>query len=133
MHTSGKHLPQPLAVNKWQLSHCLTQSLLISSMAFKLFLHCLTRELEVGFFLRGRGHAAGRRRAARGRRPLRRSVLRPIANMTFKLFLHCLVCELEVDFFCVNFFCCPAGAARLRRTMAAATSASPPPTRLYHT
>ena len=60
--------------------------------------------LKLDLFLRGRRHAAGRRRAARGRRPLRRSVLRLIANMTFKLFLHCLVCELEVDFFCVNFF-----------------------------
>ena len=67
-------------------------------MAFKLFLHCLTRELEVGFFFLLL-HAAGRPRAARGRRQLLRSVLRLIANMTFKLFLHCLVCELEVDFF----------------------------------
>jgi hypothetical protein len=83
-------------------------------MAFKLFLHCLTRELEVGFILRRR-HAAGRRRAARGRRPLRRSVLRLIANMTFKLFLHCLVCELEVrvEFFllCNFFFSCAAALA----------------------
>jgi hypothetical protein len=79
------------------------QSLLRSSIAFKLFLHCLTRELEVGFFFLRR-HAAGRRRAARGRRLLLRSVLRLIANMTFKLFLHCLVCDLEVEFFCVYFF-----------------------------
>jgi hypothetical protein len=74
-------------------------------MLFKLFLHCLTCELELEFFvLRQRHwHATGRRRAARGcagRRVLRpRSVLRLIANMTLKLFLHCLmICELEFFF-----------------------------------
>ena len=134
MHTSSKHLPPPLAVKRWQLSHCLTQSLLISSMAFKLFLHCLTWSWI--FFLLRRRHAAGRRRAARGRGPLRRSVLRLIANMTFKLFLHCLVCELEVqvEFFCcaIFFLRCRGGTAAQAGTMAAATSASPPSTRLYH-
>ena len=49
-HTSSKHFPAPLAVNKRQLSHWLTQSLLMSSMLFKLFLHCLTCELELGGF-----------------------------------------------------------------------------------
>jgi hypothetical protein len=55
--------------------------------------------------------------------------------MTFKLFLHCLVCELEVQ---VDFFCCAilflpcCGTAAQAGTMAAATSASPPPTRLFH-
>jgi hypothetical protein len=74
-------------------------------MIFKLFLHCLTCELELGFFvLRQRHwHAAGRRRAARGcagHRVLQWSVLRLIAHMTLKLFLHCLmICELEVFFF----------------------------------
>ncbi len=69
-------------------------------------------------------------------RPLLRSVLRPIANMTFKLFLHCLVCELEVqvDFvlLCIFFFAVPRHGAQAG-TMVAATSVSPPPTRLYHT
>jgi hypothetical protein len=76
-------------------------------MLFKLFLHCLTCELELEFFvlLQRHWHATGRRRAARGcagRRVLRpRSVLRLIANMTLKLFLHCLmmICELEFFFF----------------------------------
>jgi hypothetical protein len=73
--------------------------------------------LKLDFFLRQRWHAAGRWRAARGRQPLLRSVLRLIANMTFKLFLHCLVCELEVqfEFFCCAIFFCGAAAARLRR------------------
>jgi hypothetical protein len=56
--------------------------------------------------------------------------------MTFKLFLHCLVCELEVqiDLFllCNFFFAVPRHGAQAR-TMAAATSVSQPPTRLYHT
>jgi len=74
-------------------------------MLFKLFLHCLTCELELEFFvLRQRHwHATGRRRAARGcagRRVLRpRSVLRLIANMTLKLFLHCLMMICELEFF----------------------------------
>jgi hypothetical protein len=44
MHTSSKYLPARLAVNKRQLSRWLTQSVLISSMAF-MFLHCLTCRL----------------------------------------------------------------------------------------
>ena len=76
----------------------------MSSLLFKLFLHCLTCELELGFFvlLQRHWHAAGRGRAARGcagHRVLQWSVLRLIAHMTLKLFLHCLmICELEVFF-----------------------------------
>ena len=58
MYPSSKHLPSPLAVDKRQLSHWLTQSVLISSMTFKLFLHCVTCELEVEFFFLRRRRAA---------------------------------------------------------------------------